>query len=1115
MGGQFSWIPAYEAIATKLLEYEDRQDELCQLVEEILGEHFNKMDPLTFFSMFNGKRRNDEKRIEAVRVILGRFELNVAVPSDFDGVPISNPQRWRYWDGAPDTVRNNWSIFQAALDYADGKADDGVEFAHLFDVVHSQGNVGDASLTMALYWVRPRAFIPMDKNTALYLRNRYGIAYPKPFNGDGYVSLLKKLRTKSNDSFPDISYAAWELGGWIPAPSEYDPGITVDTWEELLRDPGFAKGNMLIALKCLSEHPEGVTCTELAESYGREASFYNSNVTNVGKQICERTGILPCKVEKLGKYWPILCVGSFVGAPRNGSFKWRLRPELDEAIKKLGDIGLPLAEPNVANRVVYNPDKLARLRALYKKDFPRFRVPGSGQGDQEAYKWNDICTYREHWDIDADDFAGCLRRSLQPAATGTGQLLGDSHTYSLTRLLELAEFDPESIRKAFKELYKPGKTMRSAYYDFVEAVEDVMWNYSASEGKPFKTIDQTPSAVSVYLSFEKPEQFHIFKPSIGSDFAACIGAALPIEPVTKMLDYERLADTVLPELLADKELVALCDGALNDKQRAIDPGHHLLLQDVAHYSARYMPSWHPDWKEILSGEVIMDEYNDVMHEGATYPMNLILYGPPGTGKTYQSRAYAVAICDGRNVEDVLSEMATSAGYAEVANRYDRLVSEGRVGFTTFHQSYGYEEFIEGLRPEYDEDKGVIAYPLRKGAFRDFCEAAEDTAAIESAENSIPRFENNPRPRVWKMGLNTNEVPGLLDRCRAEGALRMGWDDVAPNEVGNSEDLSEANRRAINAFQEEMQPGDFVVIPGAGGDRYDVAVITGDFEWDDNASGAKRRRSAQWLDGVDKRAFVAINGGKILTLQTVYELTRVSPSKLLELMGVHNENAQPSHSAKPYVFIIDEINRGNISKIFGELITLIEPNKRKGAVEETLARLPYSGELFGVPSNVHVLGTMNTADRSIALMDTALRRRFEFIEVMPDPSLFSEIEIEEVDISRMLETMNKRIELLYDREHTLGHAYLMGLKDDPSIERLAGIFETRFMPLLQEYFFDDYAKIRLVLGAAADCFIEEKEAHDVFWGDDAYEYDRLRSYRVLPAPREAEAYKLIYKMERGG
>lgn len=162
--------------------------------------------------------------------------------------------------------------------------------------------------------------------------------------------------------------------------------------------------------------------------------------------------------------------------------------------------------------------------------------------------------------------------------------------------------------------------------------------------------------------------------------------------------------------------------------------------------------------------------------------------------------------------------------------------------------------------------------------------------------------------------------------------------------------------------------------------------------------------------------------------------------------------------KPYILIIDEINRGNISKILGELITLLEPSKRIGSNEELSVTLPYGKENFGVPKNLYIIGTMNTADRSIALLDTALRRRFEFIEMMPDFTLLNK-DCEGMDLQELLQKMNARIEFLLDREHTIGHSFFMEIQ---SINELKGVFTKKIIPLLQEYFYEDYAKIDAVL-----------------------------------------------------
>ncbi len=230
-----------------------------------------------------------------------------------------------------------------------------------------------------------------------------------------------------------------------------------------------------------------------------------------------------------------------------------------------------------------------------------------------------------------------------------------------------------------------------------------------------------------------------------------------------------------------------------------------------------------------------------------------------------------------------------------------------------------------------------------------------------------------------------------------------------------------------------------------------------------------------------------------------------------------DNATENADSAPVVLIIDEINRGNTANIFGELITLIEPSKRAGAEEALEVTLPYSKEKFSVPNNLYIIGTMNTADRSLALLDTALRRRFQFEEMAPNPELLSGVMVDGINIKKLLETINKRIALLYDREHRIGHSFFMPLQNNPSFDRLRDIFSNNILPLLEEYFFEDWLKISQVLGdfSKPDQLkmiipsISESEMLELL-GDEGVDMHNIQYQRNQHALSNPKAYQLIYE-----
>lgn len=469
-------------------------------------------------------------------------------------------------------------------------------------------------------------------------------------------------------------------------------------------------------------------------------------------------------------------------------------------------------------------------------------------------------------------------------------------------------------------------------------------------------------------------------------------------------------------------------------------------------------------------EIITEGY----FEGSERPViafeskNMILYGPPGTGKTYNSVIYAVSICDGVSLEDTKARP-----YNEVLDRYRELKDEGRIVFTTFHQSYGYEEFIEGIKPTLDGESGGITYSVIDGVFKSFCKQA-GAIKVQEPEN----YGIKEMPRIWGMLLGGTGVSDLKKHCFSENEIRLGWAEVDDAEVEG--DFSGDSNSSWNAkhmvydFIYSMEVGDIVIIEKSAKTIDAIGVITGDYEKDGAIERYPRKRNVRWLaKGIEQDVIPYLpDGQKQMSRYSLFAFDKLGMDAVFEIIKKQagGSTFEVKQESKPYVFVIDEINRGNISKIFGELITLIEKTKRHGAAEAMEAVLPYSGDTFSVPQNVYILGTMNTADRSIALMDTALRRRFEFIEMMPDAEVLEsmgvgiiEIDGEELNIAKMLETINHRIEYLFDREHTIGHAFFTKLADDTSIEMLASIFERNVIPLLQEYFYEDYEKIQLVLG----------------------------------------------------
>lgn len=473
------------------------------------------------------------------------------------------------------------------------------------------------------------------------------------------------------------------------------------------------------------------------------------------------------------------------------------------------------------------------------------------------------------------------------------------------------------------------------------------------------------------------------------------------------------------------------------------------------------------------------------------PLNQILYGPPGTGKTYATVNRALAILDPEYLT------AHAGDRTALKQRFDELVADQRVRFVTFHQSFSYEDFVEGIRAKTVD--GALVYQEEPGVFKELCEDARSRVVQRSAEVIDPKGR-----RIWKMSLgNTQEDDDIFDDCRESNLVLLGWgQDIDFSEARNRQGVLDAFKgqgreprsdyevTAVDMFRNRVRKGDLVVVSDGNHKFRGIAEVTGDYEFMPDLDHYKQGRRVKWHQVYSpSRPTAALMNNKIFSQRTIYELR--SPSldmeKLRKLLAESTVDDTEASDAGNWVLIIDEINRGNVSRIFGELITLIEPNKRAGQPEALSTILPYSKEPFEVPSNVYLVGTMNTADRSLATLDIALRRRFVFEEVAPDPSVLSGVAVQGVAVDALLSAMNERIEALLDRDHCLGHSYLLPLKSAPTLIALRDIFRRQIVPLLQEYFFDDWRRIQWVLNdhrkSGAHRFVIEREPDGAFAEDD--------------------------------
>lgn len=446
------------------------------------------------------------------------------------------------------------------------------------------------------------------------------------------------------------------------------------------------------------------------------------------------------------------------------------------------------------------------------------------------------------------------------------------------------------------------------------------------------------------------------------------------------------------------------------------------------------------------------------------PYNIILYGPPGTGKTYSTIEKAVEIIDPYSAAKYKEITDSVQRRDEFRKRYEKALEDGVVRFTTFHQSFSYEDFIEGIKPvEPKETDTYLKYTVVDGVFKRSC--VDSIYSIYRMASQAVGEKN----RVARSADFDDLFLEFISELKKQIKSSSGEGTEFKSKTGTSLILTEINERGNLVWTTSSGARSYVVSKRRLRKLYETYDKTSQIE--NVVEGIRSviggsNATTYWASFKALKDYEKNRPDHIPEEDIDADMDYDSKSKLFGDFSVTEDDMKEMGELPRHVLIIDEINRGNIANIFGELITLVEGDKRMGMPEALVATLPYSKRELSVPPNLYIIGTMNTADRSVEALDTALRRRFEFEEVGPKIELLPAQTKEGIEVQKMLGKINSRIERLLDKDHCIGHSYLMKVED---LEGLKAAFSRQVIPLLEEYFYGDMAKIGMVLGSA---FVKE-------------------------------------------
>lgn len=943
----YSWVPFYKELSAKLLEYRDRQSELIAMLKELKDAGIpvvslddkaakNKtvplstIDPFTFFAAFN-RKATDQNRMAVLAKIKDRLQVQAAVPTDFDGIPVMHPMMSRFLPSRymqqPDDMASLWALAKAVVTVEPDEIP-----AELFDRCLQIHCVKVTTITMGMFWMRPETYLALDKNNCELLEKR-GVAHEVK-DWKSYLQFLagaKPLVPETPYEFSRAAYAGTqEVNYWVFQcnPKVYD---------------------LAAALKA------GVV-------RGWQVNQHKKDIHSGDKVIVWVTG------DDGGCY----ALGTVKSEVKSFTEDIREAPFYRQSPKKGPHDGVEL---HIDMALWDNP--IARNDIVGQPGFQHF--PAGRQGTNFA-------ATKSHFD-------GVLARARGRTAMRYWKV---SHGKAAFTAAQRQTYLQEHTLHVHKDTKK-------------------------GQGNHFTRTMKEGDLV--YLCHGNDDGIRVFGRLSGPATPSSHGNGwlkrpyeILFEGINASTKYTGVKKSWAPN--HNSTCMVVPDNELKLFEA------HILTPYFGKHLADIPPTGGTTRQAILPSR------------------NMILYGPPGTGKTFALR------------NDYMARFTERAAAITKEDFAANLVAD-----MTWWQVIT----MVMLELKASNVSGILGHPLMQ-------------ARIRQASN------RNPRAAVWAhLQMHTKADCQEVKYAKRYEPLLFSKNDKSVWSI-DEKLAAEETADLVTALDHYngFKPGQGAVIK-----RYEFTTFHQSYSYEDFVEGIKPVMSEE------------------VTETLAYE---VKPG-IFKTM-VQRAMADPNHD---YALLIDEISRGNVANIFGELITLIEDDKRKGAANELTARLPYSRDEFVVPRNLYIIGAMNTADRSVEALDTALRRRFTFVAIPPQPDLIQQPESLDVDLRRLLAVINARIEKLLDKDHRIGHSYFMGIaaNTDPLAE-LRHVFASKILPLMEEYFYGDPAKIGMVLGETfVSCKDDDTKWAAGDWGMDDFEGRHVYSLQD-PLTLEAKAFRDVYE-----